>query len=146
MNQMSEQELIERIRKIEALFDQAATPGEQAAAAAALGRVQEHLLLQEQDEAREFSFSISDPWQQRVFIALLRKHDIRPYRYPRQKRQTVVARLPHRLLDQVIWPEFQQIAALLSSHLAAVADRIIATCIHEDTSDLEQAPAQLPAG
>lgn len=143
INADGEQELVARIRKIEALYQGAQTDGEQAAALAALGRIEARLDLERMrnEPERELQFSIADPWQRRVFCALLRKHGIRPYRYPRQKRQSVVARIRPTFLDDILWPEFQDISRLLVQHLSRVASRVIAECIHADASDPGEARA-----
>jgi len=137
MNTDGEQELIDRIRKIEALYQGAQTEGEQAAALAALGRIEARLDLERMrnEPEEELRFSIPDPWKRQVFCALLRKHGIRPYRYPRQKRQSVVARIRPSFLDDILWPEFQDISRLLVQHLSRVAQRVITECIHTDASD-----------
>lgn len=136
----AERELVERIRKIEALYRGAQTEGEQAAALAALGRIEARLDLERMraEAPEEHGFSIADPWQRAVFCALLRRHGIEPYRYPRQKRQTVMARIRPSLLHDIVWPEFQDIARLLDAHLSAVARRVIRECIHEDASEAEE--------
>jgi len=42
----------------------------------------------------EMKFSLPDPWSRQLFIALCRRYDLRPYRYPRMHRQTVMVRAP----------------------------------------------------
>jgi hypothetical protein len=76
--------LIEKLRRIEALFAGAATPGERVAAANALERMQARLHnLQKQDPPLEFKFTLTDLWSQKLFVALLRRYGIRPFRYSR---------------------------------------------------------------
>jgi hypothetical protein len=75
-----EARLREKLRKIEALFAEAGTAGEQQAAEAALQRVQARLAeLQRQDPAVEMQFSMPDQWSRRLFVALYRRYGLRPY-------------------------------------------------------------------
>jgi hypothetical protein len=52
------------------------------------------------DLPEEIQFSMNDLWSRRVFVALLRRYGIRPYRYPRQRHTTVMARMPRRFLGR----------------------------------------------
>ncbi len=44
-------------------------------------------------------------------------------------------------VDEVLWPEFQEVNATLCSHLDAVTTRIIQQAIHGGDSDIEERPA-----
>jgi hypothetical protein len=104
----SEEQLRARLRKIEALFAGAATPGERGAAEAALGRIKARLAEARRTAAPiELQFSIADPWSRQLFLALARRYGLRPYRYPRQRRATVMLRAPESFLHDVLWPEFE---------------------------------------
>ena len=86
----SEEQLRARLRKIEALFAGAATPGERLAAEAALARIKGRLAEAGRTAAAiELHFSIADPWSRQLFLALARRYGLRPYRYPRQRRTPV---------------------------------------------------------
>ena len=90
-------ELRDKLRKIEALFAGATTPGERAAAGAAAGRIRERLRESEKTEGLvEMQFSLADLWSRQLFLALARRYGLRPYRYHRQKRTTVMLRAPRR--------------------------------------------------
>jgi hypothetical protein len=83
------------VRKIEALFAGATTPGERLAAEAALARIKGRLAdAQRTAAAIELQFSIADPWSRQLFLALARRYGLRPYRYPRQRRATVMLQAP----------------------------------------------------
>jgi len=143
MNNTDEQRLIEKLRRIEALFAGAATPGERDAAAQARDRIRARLTEQQAaDPPVEFSFSMQDLWSRRLLVALLRRYGIRPYRYRRQRYTTVMARVPQRFLDETLWPEFQELNKVLTGFLADVTDRVIREGIAADTSDVEVRPAQ----
>ncbi len=129
-------QLIEKLRLIEALHSGAATEGERSAAEHARERILKRLReLQDEDPPVEFRFSMVDLWTRKVFVALLRRYGIEPYRYTRQRRTTVMARVPKRFVDQTLWPEFQEISATLSSYLAEVTERVVSNVLHEDSSE-----------
>jgi hypothetical protein len=133
--------LREKLRKIEALFAGAATPGEKAAAGAAAERIRARLRRFAQAErAVEVRFSIADPWSRRLFIALCRRYGLRPYRHARMKRQTVVVRAPRSFLASVLWPEFVQIDAALMEFLAHVTDKVIRDAVFKETGEAEEVP------
>jgi hypothetical protein len=131
--------LRQKLRKIEALFAGAATPGEKAAAGAAADRIRARLRQFAQAErAVEVRFSISDPWSRRLFIALCRRYGLRPYRHARMKRQTVLVRAPRSFLNSVLWPEFVQIDAALMEFLAHVTDKVIRDAVFKETGEAEE--------
>jgi hypothetical protein len=76
-----------KLRKIEALFAGAATPGEKAAAGAAAERIRERLgQAADKENLIEWKFSIPDIWSRQLFIALCRRYGLRPFRHPRMYR------------------------------------------------------------
>lgn len=135
---MDEARLIERLRAIEALYAGAATPGEKNAATLGRDRILEHLQrLQGTDPLIEYQFSMADMWMRRVFVALLRRYGIKPYRYARQRRTTVMARMPKTFLDQTLWPEYEEISTALTTYLSEATDRVIGQVLHADGSDAD---------
>lgn len=136
-----EDQLRERLRKVEALLFGAATAGEREAAGAAAARLKARL-----DEAArreppvELRFSLPDSWSVRLFIALCRRHGLRPYRYSRQRYTTVMVRAPRSFLDEVLWREFNELHADLARYLDDVTERVIHEAVHADTADAEVAP------
>jgi hypothetical protein len=78
----TEPELREKLRKITALFETAATPGERQAAAAAMERIRKGLdATLKTQPLPETRFSLADQWQRRLFLALCRRQGLDPYRY-----------------------------------------------------------------
>ena len=66
----AEQDLRDKLRKIESLFAGAATAGEKAAADAAAERIRARLNeASSAEKAQEYKFSIQDPWSRQLFIA-----------------------------------------------------------------------------
>ncbi len=139
----AERQLLETLRKIEALAAGTTFDGERTAAEAARQRVLECLKeVRAENRDVEQKFTLNDEWSRRLLTALLRRYGIAPYRYSGQRWTTVMARLPDRFLDDVLWPQFLQISKVLDAHLAAVTDRIIAEGVCEDASDAEVRPQQ----
>lgn len=147
MNDM-EQELIRKLKLIEALHAGAATSGEKDAATEALRRINDRLTQERQQAASqsvEYSFSMTDPWKRRLFRALLRRYSIEPYRYARQRYTTVMARVPKHFVDNTLWPEYLEMSKLLEKFLEEATERIIAQAIHSDASEatIRQEPKQI---
>ena len=133
--------LRDKLRKIEALFAGAATAGERAAAGAAAERIRAKLKEAEKlEKPVEIRFSLPDPWSRQMFIALCRRYGLRPYRYPRMRRQSIIVRAPETFLNSVLWPEFQEINAALSDYLAQVTDKVIRDEVYGDAGDAEEVP------
>ncbi len=146
---MNEQNLIEKLRLIEALYSGATTQGEKAAAELARERILDRLRLLEKEEALvEYRFSMADMWARKVFVALLRRYGIKPYRYSRQRYTTVMARVSERFVDETLWPEFQEISETLRAYLAEITDRVVSQVIHQDSSEAEVVKEQvvIPVG
>ena len=140
-----EDDLLGRLRKIEALMAGGGTAGEREAAGAALERVKARLAEQaRRDPPIELQFSMPDAWSRQLFVALCRRYGLQPYRYSRQKRTTVMVRVPRGFNDTVLWPEFLELDRALSAHLQSVTRRIIHDAIHADTSEVEEVQASLP--
>lgn len=136
---LTEDRLREKLRKIEALYAGAATTGEKAAAEAAAERIRKQFeAAGRKEKAEECKFSIPDPWSRQLFIALCRRYGLRPYRYPRMHRQTVIVRAPPSLMQTMLWPEFEELSDALTSHLLAITEKIIREEVHEATQDAEE--------
>jgi hypothetical protein len=135
-------ELIERLRKVQALHDAPATEGERAAAAAAAERLKQRLSEAQRSSAEskeiEFQMRIDDAWSRKLFIGIARHHGVRPYRYPGQRRTTLVVRTTKRHLDERIMPHYRDAVAVLRTHFDEIADRVIRESLHVSTDDTEE--------
>ena len=130
--------LLAKLRRIEALHAGAATLGERDAAAEAHRRITARIkALGESDPPVEFRFSLDNRWSRILFLALLRRYGLRPYRYARQRRTTVMVRVPRSFVDD-LWQEFLELDQALREHLDEVAEQIIAEAIASDTSDAQE--------
>jgi hypothetical protein len=140
----TESQLRDKLRKIEALFAGAGTSGERLAAEAALERVRARLReLGRQDPPVELQISLSDQWSRRLFLALCRRYGLDPYRYHRQRRNTVMVRAPRRFVDQVLWPEFSELNRALQAYLHEVTLRVIREDVYADASEAQEVPEAL---
>jgi hypothetical protein len=131
--------LFETLRKIEALYAGAATPGERDAAASARERIRARLKsIGEQERSEEYRFSMDNAWSRKIFVALLRRYGIEPYRYSRQRRTTVMARVPRSFVQQTLMPEFEEMNRALVQHLERITDEILSQEISDDTSEARE--------
>ncbi len=127
--------LLEKLRKIEALFEGASTEGERAAAAQAAQRITERLAQVRAVEPDVLlQYSIPDPWSRRLFIALCRRHGLRPFRYPRQRQSTLCVRAPESFQHK-LWTHYRALDRALREHLEEVTERVIRAAVHEDVSE-----------
>ncbi len=134
----SESELRDKLRKIEALFAGAATSGEKAAAGAAAERIKSRLKNAEKSEKSiETKFSIPDRWSRQLFSALCRRYGLKPFRYRRQHRQTIVVKAPTSFVEGVLWPEFKELDAALVAYLTDITDRLIREEVHKEASEAD---------
>jgi hypothetical protein len=132
----TESQLRDKLRKIEALFAGAGTPGEKMAAEAALARVRARLAeFGERDAPIDLQFSMADQWSRLLFVALARRYGLKPYRLPRQRRNTVMIRAPQGFVDQVLWPEFVELNEALVAYLHQVTLRVIRDEVFADASE-----------
>ncbi len=135
---MREQDLLDKLSKIERLYAGAATPGEKEAAADAIARIKRRLgETAKVDRPIEYKFTLTDGWSKKLFTALLRRYALRPYRYARQRRNTVMVRVPRSFVDETLWPEFIELSGVLQTYLDEVTERVIAQAIHANEGDEE---------
>jgi hypothetical protein len=90
-------------------------------------------------------FSLPDQWSRHLFLALCRRYGLRPFRYHRQRRNTVMIRASRGFVDQVLLPEFSELEKALQIYLHEVTLRVIREEIYEDTSDAQEVPDALPS-
>jgi hypothetical protein len=143
---MDERQLRERLAKIKALFDGATTEGEREAAKAAMHRVQSRLDQAAPPQLTEYRFSLTNPWSLRLFLALCRSKGLKPYRYPRMRRTSVCVRMQKAEVERGLWPEFQEMNAVLRQYLDEVAEKIIAESIGQGGAEAEVIAGELGPG
>lgn len=146
---MDETTLLEKLRRIEALFEGAVTSGEAVAADEARKRMLARLAeIHKTEVPVEYRFTLADVWSRKLLLALARRYGLKPYRYRGQRRTTLMVKVSKRFVDETLWPEFQQLSSVLQRHLDEVTERIISNSVHQDSSDASEvdAPAMLEGG
>jgi hypothetical protein len=132
----TEQQLREKLRKITALFEGAATSGERQAAAAAMERLRQALdAAVKTQPLPETKFSMADQWQRRLFTALCRRYGLEPYRYKGQRYTTIVVRAPRSFVHNTLWPEYLELQEALHSYLSEATERIIREEVCRDAGE-----------
>ena len=132
----TEQQLREKLRKITALFEGAATSGERQAAAAAMERFRQALNAAVKTQPLpETKFSMADQWQRRLFTALCRRYGLEPYRYKGQRYTTVMLRAPQSFVGNTLWPEYLELQAALHSYLNEATEHIIREEVYRDAGE-----------
>jgi hypothetical protein len=130
------------------LFAGATTPGERVAAGNARDRMLERLQeLAKNAPPIEYRFTMTDVWSKKLFLALLRRYDLKPYRYRGQRRTTVMVRVPERFVDETLWPHYQRACEVLRQHLDDVAARVLEQALDAkdvDAEEREQSQQALP--
>ena len=136
-----EEQLVEKLRRIEALHARAGSDGEKVAAQRARQRIQARLKqLAAEEPPIEFRFSLSDQWSRHLFVALLRRYESAPYRYRGQRRTTVMARLSRSFVNDTLWPEFLELQQTLSAYFDALTDRVIEQALEVKAGEAEERP------
>lgn len=121
----ADDELLSKLADIEAQFRRAGPPVERARAT--MGGTPGSLDSSHADcePEVELQFSLPDIWSVSLFVAVCRTHGIRPYRYPRQKRTTVMVRARESAFHRAVWPEFNRLQTELESYFNDVTDHLI---------------------
>jgi len=135
----TEEQLRDRLRKIQALFEGATTAGERDAAAAAIDRLKKALGTTARTEPLvEFQFTMPDAWHRRLFSALCRRYGLKPFRYKRQRMTTVMVSAPRSFVDRTLWPEYRELQAALNSYLNEATERIIREEVYGDADEASE--------
>ena len=146
-----EAQLVAKLQRIEALHARAGSEGERVAAERARERIRARLAQLEAEEPPvEFRFTLADQWSRHLFVALMRRYGIQPYRYSRQRRTTVMARLNSSFVNETLWPEFLELQETLAGYFDALTDRVIEQALDvkageaEERGDEANAPTPAP--
>jgi len=132
-------QLLEKLRRVEALHARTDVAGERDAAANAMNAIRAQMAgFEQQDPSVEYKFSMQDKWSRRLFTALLRRYGIVPFRYRGQRYTTVMARVSKSFVDKTLWPEFVELDDVLNEYLSDVTERVIREAIFEDSSEASE--------
>jgi len=109
------------------------------AAGAAAERIRDRLgQAADKEKEIEIKFSIPDVWSRQLFVALCRRYGLRPFRYRRMHRQTIIIRAPKSFVERVLWPEFEELSAALTAYLSEITERVISEEVHRETGDADE--------
>lgn len=122
-------DLLEKIKKIEALINGAKTDGEKSAALLAKQRVQKR--INKEEDIREYTIRNSDMWHKKLLIAVCRKYNLEPYRYYRQKYTTVMVKADVDLFDNIVWEEYLKHSEVLEELIDDITSNLINNIFEE---------------
>jgi hypothetical protein len=71
------------------------------------------------------SYTIPDPWEMALFIALCRRLGLDPFRQPRRHQTSVSVLAPESFGRTTLWPMFTDMADALRSHMRIVLDEAL---------------------
>ncbi len=135
---MKMEELLEKIRKIEALIEGAKTEGEKSAAISAKNRLNKRRLEEYKVEKSEYALYTQDTWHKKLLLAICRKYGVQPYRYSRQKRTTVMVRIEEGLLNNVLWKEYLEYSKHLEILVEDITNNLIGQIYKDEEEDVIQ--------
>ena len=124
-------DILEKIRKVEALIERAGSEGERQSAIFAKERLEKSQARAE----KEYSISTQDLWHKKLFVAICHKYNLKPDRYYRQKHTTVMVRISKRFLDKTVWPEYLKYAKILEELVDEITTEVILK-IHKDEAEI----------
>ena len=134
---LDDEALRAKLAKVEALFRRAGSAGERAAAGAAMERLQGRLpgSGRNREPEVELQFSLPDTWSVSLFVAVCRRHGLRPFRYKRQRRTTVMVRTRERAFNRVVWLEYSRLQTELEDYFEDVTNHLIERAMGSDGDD-----------
>ena len=120
--------LREKLAKVEELFRRAGSPGERVAAGVARDRLRKRLgddQLKRRGIEQELKVTLPDAWSVKLFCAVCNNHNIRPFRYKRQRKTTVMVIVEQPAFERVVWPEFKRLQDELQSYFESFTQDLI---------------------
>jgi hypothetical protein len=136
-----EGDLLEKLRKIEALHAGTPVDGEREAARRAAERIRARLAeLRGCEKDVLLRYSLPDPWKRKLFVALCRRYGLAPYREHGRRHSTIMLRAPKTFEERMLWPEYLALAEALHAHLEGVTERVIREAIHADVGEANEGP------
>ena len=138
---MTEAELKRKLAAIEAMVLGAMTEGERAAAQ----HVLENFKQKTPDEScQDLGFTVHDVWARKLFMAMLRRAGLEPFRMRGQRRTTIMVH-GRKSLVELIWKEFLEANKTLTEYLGEVTNRVIRESLGEMNDDeARERPALAP--
>ena len=133
--------LLETLRKIEALHAGTTFDGERDAAQRAAEQIRARIAVLRGTEREELRhYSLPDPWNRQLFVALCRRYGLKPFRERGRRSSTIQVRAPRTFHVKTLWPQFRSLSEQLEAHLNDVTNRVIREAIHNDVTEAPEAP------
>ena len=66
------------------------------------------------------------------------RYGLRPFRHRRMHRQSILIKVPQSFMEQVLWPEFQELNAALIAYLSEITQKVIREEVHKETGEAEE--------
>lgn len=85
-------------------------------------------------------YRLPDPWKRKLFVALCRRHGLRPFRDPGRRQTTVQPFAPKAFHQRTLWPQFEALCEELHAHLDELTTRVIREASHDDVSEAAEQP------
>lgn len=104
---------LDKLAKVEALLQRAASEGERQAAELAKERILTKISELQVHRPIEYKISLDSSWKKRLFVTICAKHGYKTYRYARQRRTTSQVRIVKNMMEEVLWPEFLRYSKIL---------------------------------
>ena len=134
-----EQKLREKLKLVEALFAGTDKEGEKGAAELAAERIRQKLeRMQLEEKPIEYKVLLRDYWSRKLFVALLRRYNLKPYRRYRQRYTTVMVKAPQKFLEEILFPEYDKLSKVLMEYLENVTNKVISEAIFSDIQEAEE--------
>jgi hypothetical protein len=72
---------------------------------------------------------------QRVFVVVCERYGIEPYRVPRQRQSTISIRAPRSLIQEILWPLFEEMARMVEAWLYERTAELMAAWSPRDSNE-----------
>lgn len=127
---------LDKLAKIEALIQRAASEGERQAAQGAKERVLNKICLDQSNQPIEYRVSLASPWEKRLFVALCQKHGFQTYRYQRQKYTTARLRISKNMMEELLWPDYLRYSKMLGEVVEEIMKDLINKIHHVNEEEV----------
>lgn len=129
------QNILERIKKVEALINWAKSDWEKNAAMAAKERIlKKYPELDIKNNILEYTIKTQDSWHKKLFVAICNKYWVETYRYYRQRYTTVMVKANEVFLNEVLWKEYLEYSKILEELIWWITDEVISK-IHKEEEE-----------
>jgi hypothetical protein len=76
-------------------------------------------------DIQEMQCSTKYDWDALVLHALLKRYGIKPYRYRKQRRSTILVRVSRKVMHEVVWPIYCDVTAALAARFTTVTTSLL---------------------